>query len=520
MAEDQTVYRTHSIIHTQRILSEEIQSFTWFSSAIPPFEDTAAITAQKTEEYYLPTFDQEQGSTQGNMLVLEHYFGKVLDIPKETFEHTMFTVLGDRLTTVRDHAAQDQCAVDRSTHRFDHLSSFSMVSGLMHFCLNFIHAVGGNYWGDKNTDAVSLSTLLASLPNRKDINLRKVDYYAWLRFLDVILRGLVIQAALKICDIRTLDNFKLSNINLGVRTYAQFVDLATSVVDSFLLPSAFRLENLGIKTLKGNTQSGHSILLMHDLMTLREMQHAIKHGHPQRISRMIKYWLPMFYAAGSHNYANECMELLHNVTHDWPKDYASVAFNGMLVNPSGKPDGWKPTDIRVEHLNDKIKERAHGSNATPDVLEKTTPALGHVQILTDRLFEDLGIEKINQEHAKVLQHKDIEIVAKVFHKAKIFDFAADKPSKHAVVDLYHYGCQRLAGTNGGHAKHLNRHILRLRSRHDTGSADIAEPDPELMLATDAIPRNYTMGSENDEVTDLVAPGGTVDNDEIYDTDND
>ena len=299
--------------------------------------------------------------------------------------------------------------------------------------------------------------------------------------------------------------------------------LATAIVDSYLLPAPSRLEALGTKTLKGNSQSGNAVLLMHDLMTLREMQHAIKHGHPQQILRMIKFWLPMFYAAGSHNYANECMELLHNFTHDWPMDYAHVAFNGMLVNPSGKPDGWKPTDIRVEHLNDKIKECAHGSNVTPEVLKKTPLALGHVQALTDQLFEDLGVEKINQDHASVLQHKDVELATKDIFKNKIFNFTADIPSKQAVVDLYRTGSQRLAGSNGGHVKHLKRHTLRLRTHHASGSTEIIlqdshsseDPlDPELVLATDCVRRNYTLGGENNELEDLLNQEDTIDEDKM------
>jgi hypothetical protein len=104
------------------------------------------------------------------MIVLAHYFGIVLCLLKEVFEHVMFIVLGDRLTTVRDRAAQDQRAMDQSEHHFDHLSSLSMISGLMHFVLNFIQAKGQNAWGNKNAhDAVSLLTLCNKLPNRSDI---------------------------------------------------------------------------------------------------------------------------------------------------------------------------------------------------------------------------------------------------------------------------------------------------------------------------------------------------------------
>lgn len=109
--EDQKHFRKNSILHVLEILATEIQHLSKFKSSIPSISDSSAISPTKTEEYYLPTFDQEQGSTRGNMVVLEHYFGKVLDIPISRFEETMYTVLGDRLTTVRDRAAQD----DRST---------------------------------------------------------------------------------------------------------------------------------------------------------------------------------------------------------------------------------------------------------------------------------------------------------------------------------------------------------------------------------------------------------------------
>lgn len=487
---DQQSFRENSIIHLQNILVTQVEGLAKFSPAVPSFRDSAAIFPAKTEQYYLPTFDQEQGSTRGNMVVLEHYFGKVLNIPVETFERTMFTVLGDRLTTVRDRAAQDQRAVDRSAHRFDHLSSFSMTSGLMHFGLNFIHAAGGNFWGSEGrSDAVSLITLRNVLPNRTEINLQKVDYYGWLRFLDVILNGLAVTATMTILGVE-----RAEALSTTLLTAEDLQSVATKIVDQFLLLSVDRLEASGAKSLQGSTQSGHAVLLMHDLMTLREMQHAIKHGHPQRIARMIKYWLPMFYVGGSYNYANECMEVLHNIVHDWPKDYASVAFNGMLVNPRGKPDGFKPTDINVEHLNDHIKERAHGPNITPDVLEKITPAIGHVSLLSDQLFEDIGVEGTNQKHAHVSQHKDIQLITNHLYKSAVFDFTRDKSSEHAVVDLYLTGITRLAGKNGGHVKHLSRHILRLQTRH----GDHLAVDTELSTAHDAELRSHTLNSREED----------------------
>ncbi|KAK7021001.1 hypothetical protein R3P38DRAFT_3318279 [Favolaschia claudopus] len=297
---DQNMFQHNSIIHVANILAEEIASF-----------------AAYKDKYFLPTYDQEQSSTRGNMLVIEHYFIDVLKVPKEVFDKKNYFLLGDKLTTARDQAAQDQRAIARSEYRVDHLASFELLSGLIHVCLNQIQNMGKNTWGASGKDPVSLSTLLAKLPNTTALNLRKVDFYAWLRFFDVVLRSLVLRAAMVVLRCSTVQDFH--KIQLSQDGYKS---LCIQVVTQFLLPSIDRLESEGTKLLPASTESGNAVLLMHDLMTMREMRHAIKHGHPERVERMLKYWTPIFYAGGSYNYANELMELLHNLIHDWPSEAA------------------------------------------------------------------------------------------------------------------------------------------------------------------------------------------------------
>jgi hypothetical protein len=183
------------------------------------------------------------------------------------------------------------------------------------------------------------------------------------------------------------------------------------------------------------------------------------------MQRILKHWTPMFYAGGSYNYANESMELLHNLIHDCPADISPILRGGMLVNNQGQPAKHKETDIRVEQFNKIIKSHTHGANACPGLLEKITLAIGHIQELTEQIYEDLGVGDEDQHHSKVSQHKDVQILLKHFSKSRIFEFPFDKSSKHSVVDLYCTGLQRLAGHDGGHAKHLRRHILRSRIRH-------------------------------------------------------
>ncbi|KAJ6465270.1 hypothetical protein C8R45DRAFT_1173671 [Mycena sanguinolenta] len=477
--EDQVQFAQNATIHVAQILVDAVKAWsTDHGGKIPKITDPYALPAQKAEEYFLPTYDQEQSSTRGNTLVMEHYFVDVLQVPKATFEDSYKFILGDRLTTARVRAAQDQRALDRSEHRVDHLSSFGILSGVMHICMNMINNLGKNYWGGPNRDTVSLSTLLQKLPNRTDINLRKIDFYAWLRFLDVVLRALVLKAAMSVLHLTSADQ-----LGQEISTDA-FMKLARQITDQFLMPSIDRLEAEGVKTLRGQTPSGHAVLLMHDLMTLREMRHAIKHGHPERMERMLKYWTPMYYAGGGYNYANERMELLPNLNHDWPADISPILRGGMIMNNAGGPTSFKETDIRVEQFNKSIKSHAHGVNARPALLEKITPALGHVQNLTDQLCAELGVDIENKHHAKVRQDKDVGLLLNHLSAERIFDFTADIASQHAVIDLYRTGLQRLAGSDGGHAKHLRRHYLRFRTRHENDMPPVStawNPDEETEL---------------------------------------
>ncbi|KAI0703003.1 hypothetical protein BC835DRAFT_1404175 [Cytidiella melzeri] len=402
----------------QRIIptSDDHLSFFRFRKVVPSFDNPHAIPPQKTEQYWLPTYDQEQGSTRGNMQVLEHYLLDVLQMPRDLFET-------DGLVR----------ALDCSSNRVDHLSSIQLTSGMMHQCLNMVINMGQNSFGDKSThDLVSLYTLRSHLPNCESLNLKKLN----------------------VCDMASLDSVT-ENF-----TALDFASLCTTIAERFILPSLSVLE-------------------------AEEMRHAIKHGHPTRMLRMLKYWTPMFYAGGSYNYSNE----------DWPSNLAHVILAGMLVNTTGRKDGFKEGDLDVEHLNKSIKGRAHGANASAGLLEKVTPALGHVQQLTQQVSQQLGLDELNQQHSHVGQEKDIELLVKRFLKAKVFSFADDKKSTQVVSSLFHDRLTKLTSTNGGHARHLAQHKLRLHTCHSFTETENMLMD-KLNNALDATTVDYVIDSED------------------------
>ncbi|KAJ7191234.1 hypothetical protein GGX14DRAFT_546714 [Mycena pura] len=68
-----------------------------------------------------------------------------------------------------------------------------------------------------------------------------------------------------------------------------FRKLCAHIATRYVVPSLNRLEAEGVKTLPGSTQNGNALLLVHDLMTVREMHQAIKFGHPERMQRMLSF---------------------------------------------------------------------------------------------------------------------------------------------------------------------------------------------------------------------------------------
>ncbi|KAJ7768448.1 hypothetical protein B0H16DRAFT_1247798, partial [Mycena metata] len=99
---DQQMFGDNAMKHVSNILCDFVVGFSVHRDVLPQFSDPYALSEEPSKEYFLPTYDQEQGSTRGNMLVIDHYFQRALPIPKASFELRNYFLLGDRLTTARE----------------------------------------------------------------------------------------------------------------------------------------------------------------------------------------------------------------------------------------------------------------------------------------------------------------------------------------------------------------------------------------------------------------------------------
>lgn len=136
-----------------------------------------------------------------------------------------------------------------------------------------------------------------------------------------------------------------TQIHATVQDWPTLHQISAKITDTYLCKSIDRLEAAGVKQVEGESVAGHAATTMQLLMQLRELTLGIKLGHRGRFIRCLKYIYPIFYAGGRYNYAAEVGDLLHNITHDWPKESVPMLVGGLLMNTSGRPDGFKDVDI-------------------------------------------------------------------------------------------------------------------------------------------------------------------------------
>ena len=81
-----------------------------------------------------------------------------------------------------------------------------------------------------------------------------------------------------------------------------------------------------------------------------DLREAIRWDGPH-IIRHWRWWLPRFLATGYSNYASEAVNLIANMTTDYPKHIAYIATLNRNVNTKGKPGHGKPVDQMIERYN-------------------------------------------------------------------------------------------------------------------------------------------------------------------------
>ena len=94
----------------------------------------------------------------------------------------------------------------------------------------------------------------------------------------------------------------------------------------------------------------HKVFL-HVAFSYVDLRHAIRWENGPHIVRHWKWWLPRFIATGCTNYATEAVNLIANLSADFPKHISYIITHNRTVNTKGKAGHGKPLDQMIEHYN-------------------------------------------------------------------------------------------------------------------------------------------------------------------------
>ena len=87
---------------------------------------------------------------------------------------------------------------------------------------------------------------------------------------------------------------------------------------------------------------------LHYAFLYMDLRRAIR-WDGEHITRHWKLWLPRFIGTGCKNYATEAVNLIANLTADFPKHISYIATHNRTVNVTGRPGHGKPIDQLMEH---------------------------------------------------------------------------------------------------------------------------------------------------------------------------
>lgn len=92
----------------------------------------------------------------------------------------------------------------------------------------------------------------------------------------------------------------------------------------------------------------HQSFLHHAFLYV-DLRRAIRWENGPQICRHWKWWIPRFIGTGKKMYAAEAVNMIANLTADFPKHIAYLATHNRTVNTAGKKGCGKPVDQVMEH---------------------------------------------------------------------------------------------------------------------------------------------------------------------------
>lgn len=271
------------------------------------------VPGQKSEFYLLRASTIDEATVEGNIMVMEDFFGNQLAMTDEQIERIAkyaIPVLVDQLTTSRRRTAFLQRAGDINAYYT--LLCFIIVFGPFHLVLNLVWCLLKIH-RHRFTQIGSLAYFFNVL-DKKRLKTENPDFKTLLNSLMQILDGVLLAAwelELKERNLGTPEEFAASE----KLTPELINEISRDVLKKYATAASDYNQVVDI-------QHENLRLLIRDLLVVREVSVSIAGCDWGRVEDLIPELACMFRGAGSNNYASELLHWIHNVKHIWTPEYA------------------------------------------------------------------------------------------------------------------------------------------------------------------------------------------------------
>ncbi|KAG8740874.1 hypothetical protein FRC12_015852 [Ceratobasidium sp. 428] len=408
------------------------------------------LPLRTTKAYPLPTLHVDQSSASGNSTIIEE-LRRITQIDKsELFKHRLSIATGDLLTILRILSLRDVRTLYMRTpvhikNRHQNLSYLVPFSSLFHIRIAAVTGIIQTHFGKPNARPVDGPASLwrhNEVLKRKNIPISQSLKYRTvqdLTFHSLYARLFDVVRITSGCD--SLQQFgeqlaRLSHDN----GWERLTSVVSTAITRFTTP----------ETAEDDDVLRNSILFIRDALLFRCFATSIKCGNMAMVELILKIWAISFRGAGRTQYAGELLRLRHNLVHAWPKPLRELILSNMLVNMTGKENGWKETDLLQEHLNYWIKAvyKARGPNATWKWLSEISTCILALRELATQVNTSLAPRNSSRHTTPNLQ-ADLDALVKSLVESKIHE---SDPARHLekgfqAKDAWALGLQSLVAHN-------------------------------------------------------------------------
>ncbi|KAJ7588078.1 hypothetical protein C8J56DRAFT_785967 [Mycena floridula] len=337
---------------------------------------------RRTTVHPLGSSNHDEGSTSGNMHVLDDIHLNQLELNPEEVDELLELCGGDQSTVEKQRALQK--FLRDCPHRYHKYGWLIPLIQLWHMGWADLERILNTHWGKAENNDPSSFWFVNHLLKRKIKDQKRPDYYPTQKFIFENLEAEVMglwRIVLGKSDLETHFNAapetniedlnKMANdivyqyMSSQAHTRALYATQARNDKEKWFPngPASTVDPDLDPTTAVGDKVLANTILRLRDSMLHYEFHAAVADGDIGRAMNVMAVWTFTFPGSGRSKYANELLEIVCNFEYEYSDDLKQAILNNWLCNLTGFDGCWFPMDLLQEHNIKQLKKMAERRNA-------------------------------------------------------------------------------------------------------------------------------------------------------------